>query len=846
MNHAPKSSLCRLPVDTVLSDLKSALSKGRNVVLQAPPGAGKTTRVPLSILTEPWLNQQKILLLSPRRLAARTAAARMAETLGEPVGKTIGYRIRMESRISAYTRIEVVTEGILTRILQRNSELNGIGLVIFDEFHERSLDADLGLALCLDVQEALQPNLRLLIMSATLNTESIAALLPNAPVITCQGRTYPVQTRYLDLPSRTAVTKVMADAVITACHNEEGSILAFLPGAKEIRQVATILEDKVLDSKLIIAPLYGSLSHQRQQQAILPAPKGKRKIVLASAIAETSLTIEGIRVVIDSGLSRLPQYDAGSGMTRLVTLPVSQASAEQRRGRAGRTQPGVCYRLWPEAIHCTLPPAHRPEIKEADLSALMLNLLLWGVPNPQTLKWLDPPPKNAVDNALELLVQLNAISPDRRPTPKGRKMADLPVHPRLASMLLGAVDIGRIQVACDLAALLSERDPLQFFRGPREVDLRLRMEVLNQVRSGTRISLRDVTFDIGLYRRIIKVSDYLHQKLGEEDTSPDQGPIGELLALAFPDRIAQKRPVERGRYLLRNGRGAVISPDDPLAAWDYLVAAELDGDRQNARIFLAAGYDTERLTAQFSGNLETVVDLLWDSRQKVVRAIQKKILGALVIESRICPDVDSKTVTSILIEGIRREGLDCLPWNQKQLKLRVRVAFLKNLFSDEKWPDFSDEALLATLDTWLAPYLDGMSRIKDLSHLDLTRILTDRLSWSQQQALEELAPTHYQVPSGSRIPIDYSSQPPVLAVRVQELFGCRQTPVIANGRAPLILHLLSPAGRPVQITQDLAGFWQSSYAAVKKEMKGRYPKHPWPDDPLTAIPTFRTKGRKRS
>ncbi len=846
MNRTHKSPQIHLPVEPVLPRLKTALSAGRNVVLEAPPGAGKTTRAPLSLLDEPWLKKQKILLLSPRRLAARTAAARLAEMLGEPVGKTIGYRIRMESRVSALTRIEVVTEGVFTRILQQNSELDGIGLVIFDEFHERSLDADLGLALCLDVQEALRPELRLLIMSATLDAAPIAALLSDALVISCRGRSYPVQTHYLDRPSRTAVTQTMADAIVAACRNEEGSILAFLPGAKEIRQTATILEGKGLDSHQIIAPLYGNLPHQKQQQAIFPAPEGKRKIVLASAIAETSLTIEGIRVVIDSGLSRLPRYDAGSGMTRLVTLPVSQASAEQRRGRAGRTQPGVCYRLWPEAIHPTLPPAHRPEIQEADLSALMLNLLLWGVTSPQPLKWLDPPPQNAVDNALELLEQLDAVTPNHRPTPKGRRMADLPVHPRLAGMLLGAVDMGRIRVACDLAALLSERDPIQFTRGPREVDLRLRLEILNQARNGPRVSSRDLVVDMGLCRRIIKVSEYLRRKLGGKEAAGDQGPIGELLALAFPDRIAQKRPAERGRYLLKSGRGAVISPDDPLAGRDYIVAAELDGDRQNARIFLAAGYDAAHLTAQFDGKIKTVADLSWDLRKKAVSARQKKVLGALVIDSRICPDLDPEAVKTVLIEGIRREGLDCLPWNQKQRKLRARVAFLQKLFSDDQWPDFSDEALLAAAGTWLAPYLDGMSRLKDLDCLDLTRILTDRLSWSQQQALEDLAPTHYQVPSGSRIPIDYSSHPPILAVRLQELFGCGRTPAIAQGRVPLMLHLLSPAGRPVQITRDLAGFWQSSYAAVKKEMKGRYPKHPWPDDSLTAVPTSRAKRRKPS
>ena len=841
-------NLPSLPVDAVIPDLKAALRSHGSAVLQAPPGAGKTTRIPPALLSEPWLENRKIILLSPRRLAARAAAEYMAAGFGEAAGERVGYRMRMESRVSARTRIEVVTEGVLTRMLQTNSDLSGVGLVIFDEFHERSLDADLGLALCLDIRDALNPDLHLLVMSATLMTEPVAALMGNAPVITCAGRAWPVQLRYLPGTPQIPMEKATADAVLTAIRNEEGSILVFLPGTGEIRKVARLLSERDLPAHVMVAPLYGNLSRPDQQKAIAPAPGGQRKIVLASAIAETSLTIEGIRVVIDSGLSRLPCYDAGSGMTRLVTLPVSQASADQRCGRAGRTEPGVCYRLWPEALQSTLPAFHRPEIQQADLSDMLLNLSFWGINDPLSLRWLDPPPPAAVSKARDLVCQLGALDQGLRPTPKGLKMAALPVHPRLAAMLLDAAARNQAPVACDLAAILSERDPIRFPLAKGDADLRLRLQVLQLVREGKAVGDKEMAVDFGLCRRIIKLSGQLLKRVGSSAAVPRSHPpisLGALLALAYPDRIAQKRPAERGRFLMANGRGAILPADDPLADRDYLVVAELDGDRRDARVFLAADYSEEMILTQFEAQLQRSIDTSWDPIQKSVKSVERIMLGALSLKTRRVENPDPEKVAEKLLGGIRQEGIEALPWSDSLGTLKNRVALLRRLFPDQKWPDFSDAGLTDGLETWLGPHLYHMSRLKDLGRLDLGRILKSRLDRSQQEALEALAPTHWVVPSGSRIPIDYSAEIPVLRVRLQELFGCRQTPAVAAGRQPLVLHLLSPAGRPVQVTMDLAGFWQGSYQEVKKALKGRYPKHEWPDDPISARPTARAKPRKK-
>jgi ATP-dependent helicase HrpB len=837
-----------LPVDAVIPQLAAALRHGNSAVLQAPPGAGKTTRIPLAILKEPWLNGKRILMLEPRRLAARSAAHYMARQLDESVGETVGYRVRMDSRIGPRTRIEVVTEGVLTRLLQDDPSLTDVGLVIFDEFHERSLQADLGLALCIEIQAALRDDLRLLVMSATLAGEAVSALLGNAPVITSTGRSFPVETRYLPPDPRRATgpaftpTGVFLDhvaaAVKRAITEESGSILVFLPGLAEIKRVERMLRDTQLGTQTRICPLYGELSQDAQDQAILPTPAGQRKIVLATTIAETSLTIEGIRVVVDSGWARGPRFDPVSGLTRLTTLPASQASAEQRRGRAGRLEAGVCYRLWSEGAHHKLPEYNRPEILDADLASLALDIAQWGSGNPNTLAWLDPPPAAHYAQARELLQKLGALNDKGAITTHGQRMAQLAIHPRLAHMVLKGMELQLGALACDIAALLGERD---IIKGLRDADLHPRLQALHHAHG-------DAGIDRATRARVRKQAEHWRRQLRVAADDAGGGPhstldrSGVLLAYAYPDRIAQRRPDGDPRYLLANGRGALFTQHEPLSAAEYIVAAHLDGTQREARIFLAAAITHAELEAHFSSLITTRNIIEWDSRNACVQARLQRCLGALVLDDTPMNNAESQAIVATMLLGIRKMGIDCLPWTKDLRTWQQRVQFLHRL-DPQHWPDVSDEHLLATAEEWLAPYLNGASRRAHLDGINMHAALTGLLGWEQQHKLGELAPTHISVPSGSRIAIDYGNQPPILAVRLQEMFGLKDTPRIAGGRVALLLHLLSPARRPVQVTQDLAGFWGTSYFYVKKDLKGRYPKHHWPDDPLQAQATARAKPR---
>lgn len=833
-----------LPIATVLEDLKAALRERPGAVLQAPPGSGKTTRVPLALLDEPWLAGRRIVMLAPRRLAARAAAAYMAQLLGEPVGRTVGYRVRMDTRVGPRTRIEVVTEGVLTRLMQRDASLAGTGLVIFDEFHERHLEADLGLALCLDLQGVLNPDLKILVMSATLETGPVAAWLGGAPVVACEGRLFEVETRYAGRDGGQPPEREVAAAVLAAAAAEAGSILAFLPGAPEIRRVLALLQASRLGPEWMLAPLFGNLTRAEQDRAIAPAPAGRRKIVLATNIAETSLTIEGIRVVVDSGFARAPRFDVRSGMTRLVTLPVSRESADQRRGRAGRTEPGVCIRLWSEGAHGSLAPRSVPEILQADLAALALELAAWGVDSPGRLRWLDPPPAAAFDQARQLLSEVGALNGAGAATRHGRRMAELPMHPRLAHMVLAAMDVGAGGAACDLAALLSERDFVPFASGEKDSDLRLRLEIVHDLRVGKRPEAAHSTVDRAACRRVIRLAEAFRQRLGVAAQDAVRIEAGRLLAWAYPDRIGQRRAGAPGRYVLTNGRGAFFAAPEPLATSDYIVAADLDGERREARIFLAAAYDLATLLDQYAGQVHTRTVLDWDPRKQAVVAERELRLGALVLKSEPLSSPDPAGIASALIKGIRLAGIGCLPWTRDARRWQDRVLFVRRAGAGgPEWPDVSDPMLAGSLEEWLGAHLSGITRLADVKRVDLEGALAGMLNWRQRRALDELAPTHLTVPSGSRIRLDYSGETPVLAVRIQEMFGGTDTPRVGGGNQPVLLHLLSPAGRPMQVTADLAGFWARGYPEVKKDLKGRYPKHFWPEDPLQAKPT---SGRKKA
>ncbi len=851
---SPNSEFTALPIEPALPAIRAALRDSAALVLQAPPGAGKTTRVPLALLDEPWLEDRAILLLEPRRLAARAAAARMAAQRGEPVGRTVGYRIRFDRQVSRQTRIEVLTEGILTRRLQRDPALDGVGLVIFDEFHERSLHADLALALCLDSQHGLRPDLRLLVMSATLDGAAVARLLGHAPIVTSAGRAHPVTRHYLPRDPDGLDLNTVVRAVLAALDRERGDLLVFLPGSGEIRQILRRLQVEPVCAGLALAPLYGDLPGEAQQRALQPDPGGRRKVVLATPIAETSLTIEGVSVVVDAGWTRIPRFDPRSGLSRLETVRVSADAAEQRAGRAGRLGPGSCYRLWSEAAQSRLRPQRIPEILEADLAPLALELAQWGVAEVSALAWLDPPPPGALAQARELLRELEALDERDRITSTGQALAELPAHPRLAHLLRRGAALGLIDLAADLAALLEERDLL---RGehPFGGDLSARLDALQDFRRDGRDGARRWQADPVACTRIEQAAhrwrELLRRANGRARTDTKMCPtldpadgatVGLLLAFAYPDRVARRREGGADRYRLANGRGARLVAGDPLAGRDWLVAAHLDAGAGESRIWLAAPVDPADLESHLADRLRTVAEVGWDERQAAVVARQERRLGALALASTPLTDADPELLHQGMLAGIRQLGPDSLPWTRELREWQARALSLRYWLAGEGWPDVSDGWLMAQLDDWLAPWLDGITRREHLRRLDLAGALHNLLDGRSRARLDELAPTHLLVPSGSRIRLRYPpGEPPVLAVKLQELFGLADTPRVGGGRIPVILHLLSPAQRSIQVTQDLRGFWERTYAEVRKELKGRYPKHPWPDDPWSAVPTRRVR-----
>ncbi len=844
----------QLPIDTALPDLQAAVAAHANVVLQAPPGAGKSTGVPLALLAAQSLATGKIVMLEPRRIAARAVATRMAQMLSESVGQTVGFRTRLESRVGQSTRIEVVTEGILTRWLQRDATLEGIALVIFDEFHERSLNADLGLALCLDAQQEVRADLRILVMSATLDATAVARLLGDAPIVTAEGRAFEVETHWTAGGAtnrgarETDIAVRMARTIAQAIEQDPGDILAFLPGQAEIRRTQQQLEEQGLPRHVTVLPLFGDLSAAEQDAALRPADAQHRKIVLATNIAETSLTIEGVRVVVDSGLARRARFDPATGMSGLETVRISRASADQRRGRAGRLGPGVCYRLWSESEHAALAAQTAPEIVEADLAPVALDLAEWGIVDPRNLRWLDAPPAATFAQARDLLRSLDAIDAQGRITSHGRELARLGTHPRLAHMIVRGAELGLQRLALEIAAVLGERDLLRWSGNRRDADIRLRIEALRRGRVDDPHVAADARVDGGARQRALRSVEILERQVPTRASPAGGGSdedIGRLLAFAYPDRIAQSRGAG-GRYLLSGGRGARLMDAQSIAQAEFLVVADLDAGDREALIRLAAPLTRAALEADFAALIEHRERFEWDAREQAVVAQDERWLGAIRLSERRLENPDSARITSALLTGIRELGLEALPWTKEARALRQRLQFAREFDTrpQQPWPDVSDAALLSTLDTWLTPWLTGMSRRDHLARLSMTEIVGALLDWNQRQRLDEIAPTHLQVPSGSRIPIDYSAAPSV-AVRLQEVFGLAATPTVGGGRVPLTLQLLSPAQRPVQVTKDLASFWARGYAEVKKELKGRYPKHYWPDDPTTAVATARVRPRPK-
>lgn len=795
-----------LPIDAVLPDISAALANHRGLILVAEPGAGKTTRVPLELMGAGWLKGRKIVMLEPRRVAARAAARRMAASLGEAVGARVGYTVRLDSKVSRATIVEVVTEGILTRRLQRDPELADTGLVIFDEFHERSLDGDLGLALCREAQEALRPDLKILVMSATLDVAALTRVMADAPLIEAPGRVYPVETRHLGKATRQSVSDDVAAAVRKALSETQGSILAFLPGEAEIRRAA----DALAGAGALIAPLYGALSAEEQDRAIRPAEQGTRKVVLATTIAETSLTIEGVSVVIDSGLKRVAQFDPASGMTRLETVRVSLASAEQRRGRAGRTGPGICYRLWPEAETRALKAHDAPEILTADLTGLVLELAQWGVADPAALAFLDAPPAAAYAQARELLTGLEALDDQGRLTDMGRQMLALPLHPRLGHMVIKGKALGMGGLACDIAALLSERD------GGRDPHLATRLERLSgQAREAAR-----------QIRQLAAINE-----------DGRRGSPGLLVALAYPDRLGQQRGAP-GQFRLSGGGSASLPETDSMAREPFLAIATTDGAPANAKIHLAAPVSQTELEDAFGTQERQFVS--WDGREEAVKARMQKRLGQLILEDKPLKEPDPELLSAAMLDGIRQMGLACLPWGEGAANFRHRAGFLARVMPELGIPALSDEFILSHLQPWLA----GITRRAHLERLDMKAVLESLLPPEASRRMGELAPVRMRVPSGAEWAIDYETEnDPVLRVRLQEMFGLKETPRIAGGKVALRIELLSPAQRPLAVTQDLASFWVNAYPSVRSEMRGRYPKHSWPENPLEALPVAPRKLR---
>jgi ATP-dependent helicase HrpB len=837
-------SLPELPIKEALPALRQALITRPAILLEAPPGAGKSTVVPIALLQAPWLKTQKILMLEPRRLAARAVAMRMATLLGEPIGRTVGFRTRLETRVGRETRIEVVTEGILTRMLQEDSALSGVGCVIFDEFHERSLNADLGLALCIESRANLREDLRLLVMSATLDLQPLVRLLGDAPIVSALGRSFEVTTHYVARRTDIHLELQVSLVVRAALRAHVGDILCFLPGAGEIRRVERTLLESGLERGVRVMPLYGELEGAEQDAALAAPSPGERKIVLATSIAETSLTIEGIRIVVDSGLRRYAEFDPTTGMSRLVTGKVSQAAADQRRGRAGRLSAGDCYRLWSEGTHASLIPQTPPEILHADLAPLALELACWGASDADSLAWLNPPPAAPLAQARELLQQLEAIDAAGRITAHGRVLARLGMHPRLAHMRIKARELGAERLACDLAAILSERDILRAPAGMRDADLRLRVAVL---RGDQRDLPAGVSVDARARSQAQRTSANWQRDMGRasSDSADPHHATGILLAWAYPDRIAQSRG-SGGRYLLANGRGAHFGEAQALAKSEFIVAAELDGAERDARIFLAAPIGPDDLHAHFGALTREAAEIRWDERLGAVSAKRERRLGALLMASAEIRDPDPEAMQQAMLLGLKQSGIEALPWSKDLRQWRARVQLMRQfqVAAPTAWPDLSDAALARDLEQWAPPWIMGFTRREHFAKLDLGNALHSFLTHAQATILQREAPTHFTVPSGSHIPIDYvEGDNPSLSVRLQELFGLNSSPAVAGGKLPLVLKLLSPAGRPVQITKDLVSFWNRGYHEVKKDLKGRYPKHYWPDDPYTAQATRRARPR---
>jgi ATP-dependent helicase HrpB len=822
----PRSFDTPLPIDAVLDDLSRTLEAHHAAVLVAPPGAGKTTRVPLALLDAPWAKGKKIIVLEPRRIAARASADRMAKSLGERAGETVGYRVRFGSKISRATRIEVVTEGIFTRQILDDPELSGIAAVLFDEFHERSLDADMGLALARDAQTGLREDLRILVMSATLDGARVAKLLGEAPVVESEGRAFPVETRYLGRKADAPIERQMADAIASALRADAGSVLAFLPGAAEIRRTQNLLGERVQDSSIEIVPLFGALDAAVQDRAISPAPKGTRKVVLATSIAETSLTIEGVRVVVDSGLARVPRYEPDIGLTRLETVRVSRAAADQRRGRAGRTEPGVCYRLWDEPQTASLALYTQPEILSADLSSLVLDLAQWGVADPAALSFLDPPPQPAWKEAKSLLAELNALDGDGRITAEGKSLRALALPPRLARMIVDSHRAGEGEAAAEIAAIITERG-----LGGDSVDLEHRRDQFRRDRSPRSASARDLA-----RRWASQVAASEKVAIGEGDLS-----TGLMLAYAFPDRVARNRG--NGSFVLANGRGAAVDQTSSLARAPYIAIGEMTGTAASGRILLAAQISQDEIEQHFAEHIESVDEISFDRGAMALRARRKRALHAITLSEATLAVSPSEDTARIFADGLIAAGLDRLPWSKAAKQWRDRVMFLRKAEGDS-WPDLSDDGLITRRDDWLVPALYDKIALKDISAGDLSDALMALLPWEMRARLDREAPTHFEAPTGSVLPIDYEAeQGPTIAVRLQELFGLNTHPSIAAGKVPLVLELLSPAQRPVQVTRDLPGFWRGSYSAVRSDLRGRYPRHPWPEDPANALPTRRVKPR---